>query len=67
MVASDDRLLHQIFTRGKMNNAIKRLSSTHLQLRTKRYLEKTSGPTSNCWNINIQQLSNCILQHVLKP
>jgi len=47
-----------------MNNAIKTLSSTHLQLRTKCYLQKTSS--SNCWNINIQQLSNCILQQLLK-
>jgi len=47
-----------------MNNAFKTLSSTHLQLRTKCYLQKTSS--SNCWNINIQQLSNCILQQLLK-
>jgi len=64
MVASDDRLPHQIFTRGKMNNAIKNLSSAHLQLRTKRYLQKTS---SNRWNINIQQLSNRIFQYLSKP
>jgi len=56
MVASDDRLPHQIFTKGKMNNAVKTLSSTHLQLRTKRFLQKTSS--SNYWNINIQQPSN---------
>jgi len=43
MVASDDRLPHQIFTRGKMNNAIETLSSTHLQLRTKLFLLKTSS------------------------
>jgi len=65
MVASDGGLPHQIFTRGKMNNAIKALSSAHLQLRIKRYLQKASN--SNCWNINIQQLSNRILQHLLKP
>jgi len=35
-------LPHQIFTRGKMNNAKKSLSSTYLQLRTKLYLQKTS-------------------------
>jgi len=33
-----------------MNNAIERLSSRHLQLRTKRWLHKTSS--SNYWNIN---------------
>jgi len=49
---SDDRLPHQIFTREKMNNAIKTLSSRHFQLRTKRSLEKTSSSTY--WNINIQ-------------
>ena len=65
MVASDDRLPHQIFTRGKMSNAIKTLSSRHLHLRIKRYLQKTSS--SNCWNINIQQLSNRILEQLLKP
>jgi len=65
MVASDDRLPHQIFTRGKMNNAIKTLSSTQLQLRTKHYLQKTSS--SNYWKINIQQLSNPILQQLLTP
>jgi len=43
MVASDDRFPHQIFARGKTNNAIKTLSSTHLQLRTKRSLQKTSS------------------------
>jgi len=48
-----------------MNNAIKRLSSTHLQLRSKRYLQKTRS--SEYWNINIQQLSNRILQQLLKP
>jgi len=32
MVASDGRLPHQIFTRGKMNNSIETLSSAHLQL-----------------------------------
>jgi len=57
MVASDDRLPDQIFTRGNMNNAIKTLSRRHLQ--------KTSS--NNCWNINFQQLWNCILQHLLKP
>jgi len=40
MVVSDDRLPDQTFTRGKMNNAIKTPSSTDLQLRTKRYLQK---------------------------
>jgi len=65
MVASDGWLPHQIFTSGKMNNTVKTLSSTHLQLRTKRYPQKTSS--SNCWNINIQQVSNCILQQLLKP
>jgi len=44
-------LPHQILTRGKMNNAIKTLSSTYFQLRTKRSLQKTSS--SNYWNINI--------------
>jgi len=43
----------------------KRLNSTHLQLRTKRYLQKTSS--SNYWNINIQQPSNRVLQQLLKP
>jgi len=47
-----------------MNNPIT-LSSAHLQLRTKRYPQKTSG--INCWIVNIQQLSNHILQQLLKP
>jgi len=55
MIASDDRLPHQIFTRGKMNNAIETVSSTHFRLRTKRSLQKTSS--SNYWNINI--LNHC--------
>jgi len=38
MVTSDDSLPHQIFTRGKMNNAVKTLSSARLQLWTKRSL-----------------------------
>jgi len=59
MGASDDRLSHQIFTKRKMNNAIKTLNSTHLQLGTKRLLQKTSS--SNYWNINIQQPSKRIL------
>jgi len=42
MVTSDGWLPHQIFPRGKMNNAIKTLSSAHLQLRSKRYPQKTS-------------------------
>ena len=46
MVASDDTLPHQIFTRGKMDNLIKTLSSTHLQLRTKRSLQKTSSSST---------------------
>jgi len=56
---------HQIFTRGKMNNATETLSSTHLQLRTKLSLQKTSS--SNYWNINIQQPSKRILHQLLKP
>jgi len=43
MVAPDGWLPHQMFTRGKMHNAIITLSSAHLQLLTKRYLQKTSG------------------------
>jgi len=43
MVASDGWLPHQIFTRGKMNNAIKTLTSAHLLLRTKHYPQKTSS------------------------
>jgi len=65
MVTSDGWLPHQIFPRGKMNNAIKTLSSAHLQLRSKRYPQKTSD--INYWNINILQLSNRILQQLLKP
>jgi len=64
MVTSDGWLPCQIFTRGKMNNAIKTLSSAHLQLRSKRYLQETSG--INYWNINIQELLNRILQQLLK-
>jgi len=63
MVASDDSLPHHIFTRGKMNNAIETLSSTQLQSRSKRHLQKTSS--SNYWKINIQQLSNRILEQLL--
>jgi len=48
-----------------MNNPSKTLSSARLQLRTKRYPQKTSG--INHWKINIQQLSNCTLQQLLKP
>jgi len=69
MAASDDRLPHQIFTRGKMDNAIKTQSSTHLQLRTIRSLKKTSSSStieistssnhrnvfcSNYWNLTCQ-------------
>jgi len=43
MVTSDGWLPHQNFTRGKMNNPNKTLSSAHLQLRTKGYPQKTSG------------------------
>ena len=54
-----------------MNNTIKRLSSTHLQVRTTRYLKKTSSSKGSrqdlSRNINIQQLSNRILQQLLKP
>ena len=64
MVASDDRLPHQIFTRGKINNPIKTLNRTHLQLRTKRSLQKTG---SNYRDINIQQPSKHISQQLLKP
>jgi len=42
-------LPHQIFARAKMNNAIDTLSSTYLQLRTKRSLQKTCS--SNYWKI----------------
>jgi len=48
-----------------MNNAIKTLSNTHLQLRTKRSLQKTSS--SNYWNMNIQQPLKRILQQLSKP
>jgi len=48
-----------------MNNAIKILIKEHqLQLRNNDYLQKTSR--SKYWNINIQQLSNRILQQLLK-
>jgi len=43
MVAYDGWLPHKMLTRGKMNNSVKTLSSAHLQLRTKRYPQKTSG------------------------
>jgi len=43
MLAPDGWLPDQIFTRGRMNNLIKTLSSTHLPLPTKRYLQETSG------------------------
>jgi len=51
--------------RGKMINAVERLSSTHLQFRTKRHLQKWSS--SKYWKINIQQLLYLILQQLLKP
>jgi len=43
MVASDGWLPDQIFTRGKIHNPMKTLSSARLELRTKRYPQKTSG------------------------
>jgi len=49
-----------------MNNAMKKLSSTHWQLRTKWYLQKTIS-SSKYWNFNIHELSNRILQQLLKP
>jgi len=65
MATSDGWLPHQIFTRAKMNNHIKTLSSARLQLRSERYPQRTSG--INYWNINIQELSNRIFQQLLKP
>jgi len=60
MVAFDDRLPHQIFARGKMNNAIKALSSTHLQLQTKRCLQKTSTiVTVEIWTFNNYRIVFC--------
>jgi len=50
---------------GKWSTLLKDcLSSKPLQLRIKCYLQKTSS--SKYWNINIQQLSNRILQQLLK-
>jgi len=36
-------LSHEIFSRGNVNNAKDRLNNTHLQLRTKFNLQKTSN------------------------
>jgi len=55
MVAFGGWLPHQIFTRWKMNNPIRTLSSADLQLRTKRYPQKTSGISLT---IEISKLNN---------
>jgi len=53
MVASDDRLPHQIFTKGKMNNAIKKLSST-----LSNYEQKVSFRKQVVVTIEISTFSN---------